>query len=279
MHTLLVVGTGYLGTAIARYFTAQKQKVYALTRSVEKAEMLKREGITPVMADLTKPSTLRDLPQAHFVVVSAAPDERDEENYRAIYLEGIRNFLEAFKEASRPFFMIYISSTSVYGDRRGAWVSEADEPSPDTPLSRILYDAEKQFLEAGYPSAVFRVAGIYGPGRNRLQKIRLREHTADSKESYLNLIHRDDIVRAVPVLFKSAAEKSVYLGCDDEPVRPQDYYGWLYTKLGIPLSVREIPEEKVRGKRCKNLKLKSLGFQFQYPTFREGYEALMKQGE
>src|SRR5205823_505349 len=97
MYNVLIVGAGYLGTAIARDFKAKKQQVFALTRNPMKASAFEKEGIHPVLADLTRPETLRKIPPAHFIIFCAAPDQKDAESYRKIYLDGIRNFLESQK--------------------------------------------------------------------------------------------------------------------------------------------------------------------------------------
>ncbi|MCB9799768.1 MAG: SDR family oxidoreductase [Candidatus Omnitrophica bacterium] len=272
MYTILVVGAGYTGSAIGRLFVEKKQKVYGLTRSEASAKELKAQGIMPWIADLTKPETLQRLPKAHFVVICPAPDSRDEESYRRIYLDGVSHFLEAFKKNPRPHLMVYLSSTSVWADCGGEWVDETVEPNPGTTRQRILYEAERQVLRSGLPVAIFRSGGIYGPGRNRLQALREGRVSAIEEDEYMNLIHVEDIAALMPVIFKSAREGEIYAGVDDLPVKKSEYYDWLTSKLGISSVVKNRQGAAVRGKRIRNHKLKSLGYEFKYPSFREGYE-------
>jgi nucleoside-diphosphate-sugar epimerase len=227
-----------------------------------------------VIADLTRPETLADLPPAHFIVLSAAPDRRTPEDYRRIYVEGLGNFFRRLRENPPPRFIVYLSSAGVYGDRGGAWVDEATAPEPDHELGTILVAAENQVLNSGFPAAVFRLGGIYGPGRNRLRDFAEKGVRPERRDFFLNLIHRDDILRAIPLLFNSPAAGSVYLGVDDEPVRVSDFNRWLARELGMTAE-EEPTEGPAKGKRCRNNKLKALGFDLKYRNFREGYQALM----
>ena len=170
MYTILVAGAGYTGSAIARFFTAKKQKVYALTRSAEKAACFQSEGMLSLIMDLTTPETLAGLPQAQFVVIAVAPDERSEEAYRRTYVEGVGHLLTALKQNTKPLLVVYLSSTGVWPDQvDGAWVDETMPAIPDSERGRILLRAENQVLNSGLPAVVLRLAGIYGPGRNRLE--------------------------------------------------------------------------------------------------------------
>lgn len=275
MYHILIAGAGYTGTAIARFFSAKKQKVYVLTRSAEKAGRFAAEGIEPLVMDLTRPETLQ-LPPVHFVVMAAAPDERTEESYRRIYLEGNASLLGALSKNARPFLVTYLSSSGVWPDRGGAWTDESVEARPDTERARILYEAEKQVLGWGYPAVVLRLAGIYGPGRNRLKA---RSGTPETgKARWMNLIHVDDIAAAMPVIFKKAVEGSVLNVVDDEPVASPDFYDWLAREAGRPELAALGGEGKPQnGKRLSNRHLKELGVSLQYPTFREGYRPLLTE--
>lgn len=272
MYNILVVGAGYLGTAIAREFKSKKQRVYAVTRSQEKAAAFEKEEILPVLADLNQPETLKAIPAAHFIIISVAPDISDETNYRKIYLEGIQNFLQSRAKLPRPYLVVLISSTSVWKDQNGGWVDENEPADADTEKAKILMASEKLVLESGLPAVIFRLSGIYGPGRNRLVSKRV---PAAEHDGYMNMIHVEDAAKAVQVLFKTAKEGSVILGTDEEPVLRSEFYRWLAEKTGqaFPQIDQKAP---LTGKRLRNQKLKDLGFKFQYPTFRQGYEGFLK---
>jgi len=272
MYRILIVGAGYIGSEIARYFKAQKQKVWVLSRSGRNKEAWEDEGIQPITADLTRPETLVRLPAADFIVISPAPSGRDESSYRQIYLEGIGNFLKALSKNPRPLLVIYLSSTGVWKDQGGRWIDETVPADADAKRSQILAEAEKQVLNSGFPAIVFRLAGIYGPGRNRLDAIQKGSWPEAGHDGYMNLIHRDDIVAAVHLLFKKGTAGEMYLGVDDEPVLRSEYYAWLCSKLNRNPENYFIKNKAVFGKRCSNQKIKQLGYVFKYPTFREGYQ-------
>lgn len=286
MYHIQIVGAGYAGSRIAAYFREKKQKVWALTRSGKHNAEFEVLGITPVVADLTKPETLEKIPAAHFIVICPAPGEKkDEEAYREIYLKGIGHYLAAIRKNPKPNLIVYLSSTGVYRDRQGEWVDETTPPEPDTEKGKILLEAEDQVLNSGFPAVVFRLAGIYGPQRNAVARAGAPSHSRmtssdTSGDRWMNHIHVEDIAGAMPVIFNKGEAGNIYLGVDDEPVLQSVFYEWLATSL----RGGQMPEANAsgtlagtgssrlrRGKRCSNKKLKTLGYKFQYPTFREGY--------
>lgn len=277
MYRILVAGCGYVGTRIGTHFRARNQKVWGITRTSERRDALQKIGITPLVADLTNPESLSIIPDnIHFLIICPSPDSRDETAYRNVYLDGIGNLIRQVQKNSRPIFTIHLSSTGVYGERGGDWVTEETSPQPDSERGKILLEAERQVLNSGLISCVFRLAGIYGPGRNRIALIREKKFLNDSNDKFVNLIHVDDIVKAIPFLFNSADAGQIYLGVDDEPVKRSEYYEWISEKLGVEYP-KIIHPKQISGKRCQNAKLENLGFTFQYPTFREGYTTLISQ--
>ncbi len=292
MYTIQIVGAGYTGTRIAQFFLEKKQKVFALTRSLEKAQKLKEQGIQPIVADLTQPKTLTGIPAAHFVVLCPAPDAvasgfspraqshnsaldcTVSKSYEAIYLTGIRNYLKAIQKNPKPFLTVYLSSTGIWQDQSGDWFDEQVLPEPQSPKAKILMEAESQILNSGLPAAIFRLSGIYGPDRNRLQAFRDKKWPVSETDRWLNLIHVDDIVASLPLFFKNAKEGEVYLGVDDEPVRVSTLYQWLCDQKGRVSGINFSKLEN--SKKYKNNKLKSLGISLKYPTFRKFYTELLQ---
>lgn len=280
MYAILVVGGGYLGTRIAQYFKSKKQRVFVTTRSPAKAEFFKSQEIEPALCDLTQPQTLTDIPAAHFVVLCVAPDQRTKEAYETIYEKGVENILNALRRHARPSLILHVSSTSVWNDKGGAWVDETTAPDGNTEFSRILLGSEALSLKSGMPAAILRLSGIYGPGRNRMSSPHLipppavrGEDRRGVTDGYMNMIHVDDAVAAIPILFKKAEEGAVYIGTDDTPVLRSDFYAWLKQKYpGVPGTKKR--GEGIEGKRLSNRRLKALGFQPQYPSFKEGYRIL-----
>ncbi len=306
MYRFLIAGCGYVGTRIATHFSSKKQKVWGLIQTDERKAELEKFSITPFVADLTQPESLKQIPAVNFVIIAVSPRERNEVAYRKIYLTGVENLLSQLKKSLSPPFIIYLSSTGVYGDQRGEWVDEKTPPQPNSERGKILLKAEEQVIKSGLPGVILRLGGIYGPGRNRIEAFRkglwpaggefpfsnfasgeARPHRRDESrpgqgrprasdaDKYMNFIHVDDIVNSIPVLLNKAETGKVYLGVDDEPVKQSEFCTWLAEKLKIPYQSK-IVSTAISGKRCRNARLKSLGVQFRYPTFREGYSTFLK---
>ncbi len=276
MYTIGIVGAGYTGGRLAAYFRAKKQKVWAVSRSSEKKKWLESLGAEAVLTDLAQAGSL-EIPPAHFIVIALAPEERTPEAYRKIYLEAAGRVLDAVRKNPRPFLIVYLSSTGVYGASQGGLLDESVPPEPENERAKILLEAERQVLESGYPAAVFRLAGIYGPGRNVL--VRLKEgRELETEERTVNMILVEDVVENIPLFFKAAQAGEIYLGVDDLPVKRSELYAWLASKSGLPFP-ETMPKSSEGGKRYGNAKLKRLGAKLKFPTFREGYTAILESME
>jgi len=276
MYHIQIVGAGYLGSRIAEYFQSKKQRVTVIVRTQKRVNDFKNLGIVARVADLTDPATLTDIPPANFVVISAAPVDKSEAGYRALYVDGLQNYLAALKRHLRPDLIVHISSTGVW-DHETDWLGASSKVDPVTEKGKILAESESAALHSGLPVTVFRLAGIYGPGRNRVQSVRSLSWPEKGPDRWMNMMHVEDIVNAIPVLFKSAQVGKVYVGVDEEPVKSSVFSSWLYEKMGSPLNPKLFSKDPVRGKRCRNTALKNLDFKYKYPTFREGYTELLNQ--
>lgn len=277
----LVVGCGDTGTALGLNLARQGHKVYGLRRHPESLP----GPIEPIQADLTRKQTLTSLPDNLAVVFFlAAPAARTEQAYRAIYVDGLRHLLEAIDEQGRaPRRLFLVSSTSVYGQRNGEWVDETSPAQPRCFTGRILLEAEEMVARHPIAWTIFRAGGIYGPGRAQLLT-RVREGTLAMPPKgpvYTNRIHRDDAAGALAFLAQLPGPESLYLGVDDEPCDLEAVARWLARKMRVPLRIsRSEPghsELSGAGKRCRNRKLRSTGYSFIYPTFREGYAAILDE--
>ena len=189
--------------------------------------------------------------------------------------------------------LIYISSTSVYGQENGEWVDENSPVDPEHETGKILLEAEKQVLRSDIPAVIFRLGGIYGAGRNRIAFLKQNTEDIAQGQDYINLIHVADIVSGAILLLEKGKSGEVYLGVDDEPVTRKEYFSEISRLLGLDLQSpprkrgSRALDSRFRGndsqigilgrtnKRVKNAKLKALGFKFKYPTFREGYRDLI----
>jgi nucleoside-diphosphate-sugar epimerase len=241
-------------------------------------------GLRPLVADITKPADLAALPAAFDWIVNCTSSTKGGvDEYRAVYSHGTRNLIE-WLSAAPPKKFVYTSSTSVYGQTDGSAVKETHPTEPVNETSRVLIETEELLLGAAqqkkFPAVILRVAGIYGPERGHYFKQFLNnEARIEGKgERILNMIHRDDVVGAIIAALKNGRPGEVYNAVDDEPVAQVHFYRWLSETLGKwmppPATDAETAERK-RGftsKKVLNRWLKmELGYQFKYPTFRQGY--------
>ena len=281
---VLIVGCGYVGLPLGVELIRQGHKVFGLRRSA--VEELKSAGITPLVADITKPETLTGLPRDFdWVVNCAASGGGSAEDYRRLYLQGTRILIE-WLAAAPPKKFVYTSSTSVYGQNDGSLVKEGSPTEPQAETAQVLVETEKVLLEAArtkqFPSVILRVAGIYGPGRGHWFKQFLRDEAKieGKGERMLNMIHLEDVIGAVMAALKNGRAGEVYNAVDDEPVSQLKFFEWLGGALDKPLPPA-VPEDAeanrkrgVTNKKVSNRRLKmELGYQFKYPTFRQGYTA------
>jgi len=287
---VVIVGCGYVGLPLGQELVKQGHEVFGLRRSDNEDHELKSAGITVLHADITKPETIASLPRDFdWVVNCTASSGGGAENYRQLYLEGTRNLLE-WLNGSPPQKYVYTSSTSVYGQDDGSWVTESDPAEPQTETGLVLVETENLLRaavkEEKLPAVILRVAGIYGPGRGFWFKQLLKnEAQIEGKgERFLNMIHRDDVAGCIIAALKSGKPGEIYNAVDDEPVSQLDFFAWLAGQLekAMPPSVRTEPnaarKRGVANKRVSNRRLKEqLGYRFKYPAFRDGYAMEIQQ--
>ncbi|QCB98624.1 SDR family oxidoreductase [Arthrobacter sp. PAMC25564] len=293
--TVLLAGCGDLGTEAGLRFAAAGQRVVGWRRSPEKLPA----AIEGIAADLSSPG-LPPLPaETTAVVVAIAADSPTEEAYRVAYVDGLMNVLDAVLAAQGgdgdvPRRVLFVSSTAVYGDAGGGWVDESTTAVPGGFSGRILREAEELLYDrlrgTRITPVVLRLGGIYGPGRTRLiDQVRSGTAVVPAGSRFTNRIHRDDAAAAIVYLCSmSDTPGPLYLGVDNDPAELGDVLRFLAAELGLPqppsassLSASagggSAGGEPSRGgnKRCSNALLRGTGFEFEYPSFREGYRAIL----
>lgn len=275
MARILIAGCGDVGGALAGRLLVQGHSVWGLRRRVEALP----EGIDPLAADLGNPETLTRLPEAlDFVFYTAAAPAFEDSAYRLTYVYGPGNLLQALQyqgHAVQRF--VFVSSTSVYGQRGGEWVDEASATEPTHFSGRHMLAGEHTVLNGPFPAIAVRFGGIYGPGRGRLiERVRRGGPCTDGPPLYTNRIHRDDCAGALQHLIQLTDPGQVYLGVDDAPAPECEVMDWLAGQLSLPLPLRTSePGRRSGGKRCSNRRLRRSGYRFVYPDFRSGYGALL----
>lgn len=266
---VLIAGCGYVGSELAGRLAGEGHEVWGLRRSPGELPA----GVAGVAGDVTDPSTL-DLPRdLDALVYAVSPGRHDEAAYRAAYVDGLDHVLAAVG-GSVPR-LVFVSSTAVYGQTDGSVVDEASPTEPRAFSGRILLESEARARAAG--GTVLRLAGIYGPGRTRLiDEVRAGTATYPPGDVHTNRIHRDDCAGALAHLLGLDAPADVYLGVDDDPAPRGEVLTWLAERLDAP-PPREVAGERTRGgdKRCSNARLRASGYDLRYPSYRDGYAAVL----
>ncbi|MET4096751.1 SDR family oxidoreductase [Arthrobacter sp. UYCu712] len=281
--TVLLAGCGDLGTEAGLRFAATGLRVVGWRRSPEKLP----PAIEGIRTDLST-GELPPIPaDTTAVVVALAADSPAEGAYRAAYVDGLSNVLDAVLVSGAGIRrVLFVASTAVYGDAGGGWIDEGTTPEPGGFSGRVIREAEELLYSRLHGTSiapvVLRLGGIYGPGRTRLiDQVRGGTAVVPAESRFTNRIHRDDAAAAIVHLCTmEAVPAPVYVGVDSEPAELGDVLTFLAAELGLPQppsSAADPGGEPSRGgnKRCSNALLRGSGFEFRYPSFREGYRAVL----
>lgn len=264
----LIVGCGYVGTALGELLVGQGHEVWGLRRDVS-ALPPALHGIAADLNDISGSSLPDDL---DFVVYAVSAGESSEAAYRRAYVLGLGNLLAILpRRALRRLF--FTSSTAVYAQSDGSWVDETSDTAPTHFSGSITLEAENLVRSSGLPHTVLRCAGIYGPDRHRLIES-VRRGTAVASDRFTNRIHREDLTGAIAHLMRTERDVELLVLSDDDPAPQSEVAAYLARQLGVapPVATAAL-EAGARGghKRCRNDRLKASGYRLAYPTYREGY--------
>ena len=286
---LFVFGLGYSAVQFIRTYRDRFAYVGGTVTARDKAAALASEGIAArVFApDEVDDEIDADLRRCECLLVSVPPDEGSE--------PVLARFADAVAQAPRLSWIGYLSTIGVYGDHQGGWIDETTPPSPVSERSRERLAAETAWLDLGVRSGkavhVFRIAGIYGPGRNALRQ--LAEGTAKrvvKAGQVFNRIHVDDIAAVLLASIERPRAGAIYNLADDEPAPGQDVVAFAANLAGVP-PPPEVRFEDARlgpmaasfygeSKRAANRRIKDeLGVRLRHPTYRDGLTALRAAGE
>jgi nucleoside-diphosphate-sugar epimerase len=274
MPRILIAGCGYVGEATADLFHKAGWTVQGWTHSPESAANLGAKPYPVIALDLADAHKVGVCPENFDAVIHCASTRGgDADHYRRVYLDGARTLLDRFVGST----FVFTSSTSVYAQRDGSWVTEESETNPTRETSRILLETEELVLGRG--GIVARLAGIYGPGRSALLKKSMDgEVTIDPEDDrFVNQAHRDDIAAALFFLVnRQPPVRGIYNVADSQPILQSECYRWLAKKLNRPLPPfgRSTSAFKrgASNKRVSNAKLRQLGWSPRYPSFAEAME-------
>jgi nucleoside-diphosphate-sugar epimerase len=303
MSSLLIIGCGSVGRHLARHYLDQGDRVIGVVRSQESAAALEAEGIEALVLDLSRelhPEEPDRLPMAardggHVGNAGAFPDLA---GARVFHLapppeNGIidlhtRHLIAGFAQAGHPFRIVYVSTTGVYGNCGGDWVDEDRPVHPQEDRARRRWDAEQALerwrQDSGGALVTLRVAGIYGPGRLPLERIRAGLPLVRPEDApWSNRIHVDDLVTACIAAMGRGADGAVYNVCDGHPSTMTDYFFQIADAVGLPRPPT-IPMNEAEGRlsagmlsymresrRLSNRRLvEDLGVRLRYPTLAQG---------
>lgn len=281
--TLLSFGHGYSARALARLLLPQGWRIVGTTRSVAKAGELAQEGVAPLVWPGSDPGPA--LGAATHLLVSAAPDEDGDP-----VLRDLRDAIAA--RADRFAWVGYLSTTGVYGDHGGGWVDEDTALAPATRRGQARVAAEADWAAIpGLPLHIFRLAGIYGPGRGPFAKVRAGTARRIVKPGQVfSRIHVDDIAQVLAASIARPRPGAVYNLCDDDPAPPEDVIAHAAALLGLPQPPQEdfataemTPMARsfyAESKKVRNDLIKTeLGVRLIHPDYRSGLAALLAQEE
>ena len=278
----LLLGAGYCAKAMIAPLLARGYDVFATTRSPEKAAQLKTLGVTPVIYNGTLNAAMTDiLAKAELILTSIPPNDQGDPFINALP----RPFAQLAPKAK---WIGYLSATSVYGDRQGQWAFEDELLRPLTRRGKNRAKAELQWLETLTPVHVFRLAGIYGKGRNPFDRIKQGKARAVIKPGHVvNRIHLDDIVSALLASIDAPNPLKIYNLADGHPAPPQDVINFAAGLIGadqppqlnhdtadISDMARSFYQETKRVDISRARR--ELGWTPQYETYRQGLMATLK---
>jgi len=274
---VLIAGCGDVGTEAGLRLAALGYEVFGGRRSPD----VLPPAITGVHLDLER--ELGPLPAGlDLVVHAAAAGGRGAAGYAAVYRDGLDRLLRRLaQEGQSPRRVLFVSATSVYGQADG---SEVDEDTPAVPVratGRILLEAERLLADSPFAGTSLRLAGIYGPGRTRLIDT-VRDGTArqPSGDHPTNRIHRDDAAAAIVHLLTAVEDpQPIHLGVDHDQAQLAEVQRFLAAELGVPAPPPAEPDSdagrRSGAKRCRGDRLRATGFVHRFPTYREGYRAVL----
>jgi nucleoside-diphosphate-sugar epimerase len=278
---LFCFGLGYTALALARALAAEGWRIAGTTRDSGKQSRLAGEGFEIHHFERDRPlaDPAAALAGATHVLASIAPDQEGD--------PVLGGHLEDLRRCATLAWVGYLSTTGVYGNRGGAWVDESDPVAPTMARTRRRVAAEGHWQASGLPVHVFRLAGIYGPGRNALAAVRAGTARRIVKPGQMfGRVHVDDIVQVLRASIAKPNPGAVYNVADDEPAPPQDVITFGCELLGVAPPA-EVPYQEAElspmarsfyadNRRICNARIKrDLGVSLRYPTYRDGLRALL----
>jgi nucleoside-diphosphate-sugar epimerase len=272
---LLSIGHGYCANALAMRLLPQGWRVIGTTRSAEKAKSLVADGIEP----LIWPGGVLPISAADHILTSIAPEDGED--------PVLREVLQTLKGVNHAKWVGYLSTTGVYGDHAGEWVDETTPLAPTTERGKARVKAEAGWQALELPLHIFRLAGIYGPGRGPFEKVRNGSARRIIKKGQVfSRTHVDDVAQVLEASIHAPNPGAIFNVCDDDPAPPQDVIAYAAELLGLPIPPAIAFEDANlspmarsfygESKRVRNDRIKTeLDVTLRYPDYKSGLDALL----
>lgn len=283
MSTLFCFGLGFSARVLAAELRREGWGIIGTSRSLEKAANLAAAGydahVFDGMSPLSDPSVLKGV--SHMLISVPAEEEAD---------AVLRFHAADIAKLTNLKWLGYLSTTGVYGDTQGGWVDEQSPINPTQGRSKLRAEAEAGWLalqrQHGVPVHVFRLAGIYGPGRSQIEGVKSgKAHRINKPGHVFCRIHVEDIAQVLRASMARPNPGAIYNLADDEPAPPQDVVKYAAELAGVAVPP-EVPYDRAQltpmaasfyadCRRVKNDRIKTeLGVALKYPTYREGLKAI-----
>ena len=274
MATILIVGCGDLGSAVALQLAQKGHRVVGVRRSATALS-----NIEIIQADVTQPETLKKLEeiQPDLLIYCVAVSGQTDAHYKAAYVDGLRNVLATQANNAALQHVFFVSSTRVYGQQTDAVLDENTPAMAADFGGERLLEGERLLNDLTCGHTVLRLSGIYGPGRLRMINLAKTPELWPAQNSWTNRIHRDDAANFLVFLVQKVLHQTpialCYIVTDSASVSQYEVLHWLATQLRIPFNPH-VPAIE-HGKRLSNQAMLMTGFAMQYPDYRAGYAALL----
>ena len=280
---LFCFGLGYCADYLSAKLIKQGWQVSATCRTSEKAAVLEASGIRPVLLS-GKKVTVTDLGKADHILISAPPEQDGSDpviNFAGAALAALQDQIK---------WVGYLSTTGVYGDHQGKWIDEETPAGLLSERGQRRVAVEAQWAATGLPMHYFRLAGIYGPGRNSLRALQNGTARRVVKQGQVfSRIHLVDITRILEASMANPNAGRAYSVCDDTPAPPQDVVTYAAELMGVsPPALQDFATAELspmarsfygENKRIRNNRIKEeLGVSLEYPDYRAGLSALWESG-
>jgi nucleoside-diphosphate-sugar epimerase len=281
----IIIGCGYIGRRLAARLRDAGTTPVGVVRNAASAAALAEQGVPAIRCDLDLELLPSGSTSAKDVYYLAPPPGEGVRDTR------IQRFLDGLAHSGQPRRILYISTTGVYGDCKGEWVDETRPPNPQVDRARRRWHAEQLLQDwrrrSGGGLVILRVAGIYGPGKLPLARLRKRvPMVAESDAPWTNRIHADDLVSACVAAMRRGLDGQAYNACDGTPGNMTDYFNRVADMAGMErpplISLQQARQELSPGllsylgesRRLSNARLlRDTGLQLRYPDLASGLPA------